>query len=245
MSCPGTSCSTRERSMQNLADAGRMAALGELAAGVAHNFGNVLMGVSVTLELLQMRAEKEPGLSGMVETITGAQAEVDRGADIIQRLLSLSRGNPIMVTAVNPWLAADNAIALCSTHPNAKKVPLVNLIPNDPPSVKADASLLEEVMVNLILNSLQASDGGEIRIELQERDHRVGISISDNGCGIAPEDMDKIFDPFFTHRKTGSGTGLGLPCSQNQIRNMGGDIVVESQLGIGSTFTIILPKWVE
>jgi two-component system NtrC family sensor kinase len=244
MCCPGTS-SLAERSVQNLTDASRMATLGELAAGVAHNFGNVLMGVSVTLELLQMRAAKEPGLSDMVETISGAQAEVDRGAEIIQRLLSMSRGNPITVTAVNPWLAADNAIALCSTHTNAKKVRLVNLIHNDSPLVKADPALLEEIMVNLLLNALQATDEGEVKIELCERGDRIEIGISDTGCGIAPDDMDKLFDPSFSRRKGEPGTGLGLPCSQNQIRKMGGDIVVESQLGIGSTFTIILPKWVE
>ena len=244
MSCPGTS-SMAERSPQNLTDASRMATLGELAAGVAHNFGNVLMGVSVTLELLQMRAAKEPGLSDMIQTINGALAEVERGADIIQRLLSMSRGHSTIIAAVNPWLAADGAITLCSTHPNAKRVKPVNLIPNDPPFVKADMSQLEEVMVNVILNALQASEQGEIRIELQESGDQVKILVSDNGCGIASEDVDKLFDPHFTKRKNGLGTGLGLPYSYNQISRMDGNIEVESQPGVGSTFTIILPKWID
>lgn len=242
MSCPLTR-SVEEVSDQRLADTGRLVALGELAAGVAHNFGNVLMGVSVTLELLQMRAANDPGLADMVETIIGAQAEVDKGAEIIQRLLWLSRGQSTIITAVNPWLVADSAIALCSTHPNAKKVRLANLIPEDSPSIKADAAQLQEVIVNLILNALQASEEGEIKVELQESDGRVSIMITDNGCGIAPEDMAKLFDPFYTKRKGGSGTGLGLPCSLSQINLMGGDIEVESQLGIGTTFTITLPRW--
>lgn len=237
-------CSIAERSKQNLSDTGRLVALGELAAGVAHNFGNVLMGVSLTLELLQVRAVRDPGLSDMIEAISGAQAEVTRGAEIIQRLLSLAGGNPSTLIGVNPWLAADNALTLCSTHINAKRVRLVNLIPTDPPSVKADASQLEEVMVNLILNALQASERGEVRVDLEDTgDDRVKIRISDNGCGIAPEDMDKIFDPFFTRRKEGAGTGLGLTCSLGQVTRMGGAIEVESRLGIGSTFTIVLSKW--
>lgn len=238
-------CSIAERTKQNLSDTGRLVALGELAAGVAHNFGNVLMGISLTLELLQMRATRDPGLSDMIEAISGAQTEVTHGAEIIQRLLSLAGGNPSTLTDVNPWLAADNALTLCSTHTNAKRVRLVNLIPTDPPSVKADASQLTEVLVNLILNSLQASQEGEIKVELQESDNQVKILITDQGCGIAPEDMDKIFDPFFTRRKEGAGTGLGLTCSLGQVTRMGGNIEVESRLGIGSTFTIILPRWVE
>lgn len=239
-------CSVTERSRQNLSDTGRLVALGELAAGVAHNFGNVLMGISLTLELLQMRATRDPGLSDMVEAISGAQTEVTRGAEIIQRLLSLAGGNPSILTGVNPWLVADSAFALCSTHTNAKRVRLVNLIPTDPPSVKADVSQLTEVLVNLILNALQASEKGEVKADLEvTQNGRVKIRISDNGCGIAPEDMDKIFDPFFTRRKEGAGTGLGLTCSFGQITRMGGTIEVESQPGIGSTFSIVLDKWVE
>jgi len=222
-----------------------MAVLGELAVGVVHNFGNVLMGVSVTLELLQMRATSEPGLGDLMEAITGAQAEVDRGADIIQRLLSLSRGTPPVVTAVDPSTVADGAIALCSTHVKAKKVRLVNLIPHDSPSVKTDAGQLTEVLVNLMLNALQASEDGEVRVEMEETDDRVNISVADGGCGIAPEDMDRLFDPFFSKRKEGAGTGLGLPYSYQQVTNMGGTVEVSSTLGMGSTFTVNLPKWTE
>ena len=236
----------QERNGQHLPDTSRLVAMGELAAGVAHNFGNVLMVVSMTLELLHMRAKTVPALDDMVETITGAQAEVTRGAEIIQRLLSLARKSPTVLTAVNPKQVTENVLALCATHLNAKRVALVDLIPDEPPRVKADANQLEEVIVNLVLNALQASEGGAVKVELQEcEDDRLAILVTDNGCGIAPEDMNKLFDPFFTRRKGGSGTGLGLPCSLAQINGMGGTIAVRSKLGVGSTFTVNLPKWVE
>jgi PAS domain S-box-containing protein len=230
---------------QYLSRSNRLVALGELVAGVAHNFGNILMGVSATLELLYMRAAVEPRFSDLAETILGAQEQVSLGAEVIQRLLTLAHGTPFIISALDPKTVAENAVALCVTHPLAKRVRIVNEIPEGAPPLKADMGQLEEAIVNLLLNALHASDGGTIRIGLRDDGGDFGeIWISDEGCGIAAEDIGKLFDPFFSKRKDGSaGTGLGLPCSLAQVNRMGGTISVESELGNGSVFKISLPKW--
>lgn len=223
----------------------RLIAIGELTAGIAHNFGNVLMSVSATLELIHVRANKDESLSDMLEIISGAEERVVRGAEIIQRLLSLSKESPFIITGVDVKEAVDNAFALCALHPSAKRIQIINDIPCNAPLVKADSCQLEEIIVNLTLNALQASDGGCIRIGMEDGEANcANIYVNDEGRGIAAEDLQLIFEPFFSKRKSGTtGTGLGLPCVQAQIKRMGGAISVRSQLGHGSIFTIALPKW--
>ena len=231
-----------------LTQSNRLAALGELAAGVAHNFGNLLMSVSATLELLYMRAAVEETINDLVEVIAGAQEQVMRGAEITQRLLSLAKSTPSVITAVNPKAVADNALALCATHPFAKQLRLVNEIADGSPLVRADTGQLEEVLLNLLLNALQASESGTIRIGVRDsrKEGRVEIYVSDEGAGIAPEDVGRVFDPFFSHRRDESpGTGLGLAYSLVLVSRMGGAISVKSKLGEGSTFTINLLLWAD
>lgn len=229
---------------QYLSRSNRLLAIGELAAGVAHNFGNVLMSFSATLELLQMRAMAEPALKDLTGIIDGALDQVTHGADVIQRLLSLARGTPSNIGDVHPEQVARNAIALCATHPLAKRLHLLNEITDDAPYVKADAGQLEEVVVNLLLNALQSTDEGSIRIGVEYcvENGLVEIFVADDGCGISPEDIGRVFDPFYSKRRDGAvGTGLGLSCSLAQVNRMGGTLGVESELGKGSTFKIRLP----
>ncbi len=230
-----------------LYDAGRLVALGELATGVAHNFGNVLMSVSTTLELLHMRADTGQAVADLKDTISGALDQVDKGAQIIQRLMALAKGMPSIAEAVDVRSAADSAIALCQTHRSAGRVELVNEVPPDTPPCRADEGQFIEVLVNLILNALQSSERGTIRVGAQMGKHPglLEIYVADQGSGIAPEDMDRIFEPFFTKRTESAGTGLGLPCCMAQVARMGGRLVARSTLGEGSTFSIILPKWTD
>ena len=236
---------TLDQRQDDLARSNRLIALGELAAGVAHNFGNILMGVSATMELLHMRAVKEPAIADLCEIITGAQEQVSRGAEVIQRLLALARSAPSIITAVDPKLIAGNVLALCATHPLAKRVTLVNEIPDGARPVRADAGQLEEVMVNLVLNALQASDGGSVRIGIHDGadDRMVELYVSDEGSGIPAEDIGRVFDPFFSGRRDRPGTGLGLSCALAQVNRMGGTIAARSKLGQGSIFIITLPRW--
>ena len=224
---------------------GRLAALGELVAGVTHNFGNVLMGVSATLEVLHMRIEKQPELAESAETINKILDRIESGAQLTQQLLEFARNTPPLITSVHPKSVIDGALALCSTHPLAKRVNLISDVPEDASLVRADARYLEEIMVNLVLNALQASENGCIRIGINDRgsDGFVDIFVSDQGCGIAPDDISNIFKQWFSKRRDGNpGTGLGLYCSLVQVEQMGGTLSVDSSPGKGSTFTIRLQK---
>lgn len=237
----------QRRIEQYLSRSSRLAAIGELAAGVAHNFGNVLMGISATLELLQIKAASEPALAEMLSTIEGAQEQVERGATIIQRLLDVSRDTPTITTAVCPKIVADNALALCTTHPLSKRIKLVNIVEDDAHLVKADPVQLEEVVVNLLLNALQASKDGTISVGTKDIDEEfLEIFVHDEGCGIQSENIGRIFNPFFSKRPDKArGAGLGLSSSLVQINRMGGTIDVQSKPGKGSTFKIKLPKYTD
>ena len=225
---------------------GRLSALGELVAGVTHNFGNVLMGVSATLELLHIKIEKQPELAESAETINKVLDRIECGAQLTQQLLEFARNTQPYITSVHPGSIVDGAMILCSTHPLAKRVTLINDVPEDAPLVRADARHLEEVIVNLVLNALQASEDGHVRIGIKNpgSDGSVDIFVSDQGCGIALEDMSDVFSQYFSKRRDGSiGNGLGLYCSLAQVEQMGGTLSVDSTLGQGSTFTVRLPIW--
>ncbi len=227
-----------------LYEASRLVACSELAAGVAHNFGNVLMGISATLELLQMRSASEQPITDLAEMISGALGQVDKGAEIIQRLMSLAKNPASVVGPVDVSAIVDSAIVLCSAHPQAKRISLVNDVPDDLPRIMANEAQLTEVLVNLILNALQSSERGVIRTRVSVSADHIEINVTDEGSGIAPDDLERIFSPFFSKRRNGStGTGLGLSCCMAQVSHMGGEIKVQSQLGLGSTFTVVLPKW--
>ena len=227
---------------------GRMVAFGELVAGITHNFANVLMSVSATLEMLDLEISKDPRYAHCVPVIAGALERVGSGAELTQRLLEFARHAPPQTGPVDLKKTADNALALCRSHPKAKRVTISNEIPEDAHPVKADAAQLEEVLTNLVLNAMQASQEGCVRISLGESDEAglVVIAISDEGRGIAPEDLRQVFRPFFSRRDDGtSGTGLGLSCCLLQVSRMGGTIEVESTVGSGSTFNVKLPLWEE
>ncbi|MCL5102640.1 MAG: ATP-binding protein [Armatimonadetes bacterium] len=231
-----------------ISKSGRMVALGELVAGITHNFANVLMSVSATLEALELEISRDPRYAHCVPVIAGALERVGSGAELTQRLLEFARHAPPQVGPVDLKKTADNAIALCRSHPKAKRVTIYNDIPEDAHPVRADAAQLEEILTNLALNALQASQEGCVRVGLGESDEAglAVITVSDEGCGIAPEDLRQVFRPFFSRRGDGtSGTGLGLPCCLLQVSQMGGTIEVESVVGSGSTFNVKLPLWEE
>lgn len=221
----------------------RLMALGELVAGVTHNFGNVLMCVSATLELLQMRMAAHPELAQYAISIEDVLDRVHLAGQLSQRLLEFAGEASPEITDTDVRAVVDRSLSLCVIHPQAKRVELINDVPHNALPVRVDAMQLQEVVTNLVLNALQASDGGRIRVRMDVRgDGLTEISVADQGCGIPSEDIPRIFQPFFTKRKNGEqGTGLGLSCCLNQVRAMGGTIEVQSSPGQGSTFRVILP----
>lgn len=245
-----------EDAQAQLIQSEKMAAVGQLSAGVAHELNNPLGGIlgyaQYTLEKMS-RKPFEDVTAAEFETyrkhLKDIEAQSRRCKTIVQNLLKFSRSSSKIDTAeveVNNVLM--ETISLIEHQLTMQKVTLTTDLQEGIPIVQANAGLLQQVFTNIIINALHAmSQGGNLLITsrhspgLGEFSGAVEISFTDDGCGIPVEIQKNIFEPFFTTKSVGKGTGLGLSVSYGIIKEHGGEIKVESVDGCGTTFTIILP----
>lgn len=215
----------------------KLATVGQLTAGIAHEIRNPLLIIKGSAEMLQ---KKVKGHSDLIRDI---QEEADRVNRTVTELLEYARPlSPEMqsIPLRSLFEQAWNRVGRL-TNGDGKGVWLRNEIP-EILQVEADPALMEQALVNLLLNARQAIPKAgeiEVRATLTDDDSRLNIMIRDNGCGIAPEDLPKVFSPFFTKRK--GGTGLGLSIAQKTIEAHRGEISIESLLGEGTTVVITFP----
>jgi two-component system NtrC family sensor kinase len=219
----------------------KMAAVGTLAAGVAHEVNNPLGGVLTCLE--NMRAD--PSNEAMRASYLGLiQSGVERIQRTVANLLDFSRPRPLRLepTSINDCLRRVIELATYQLRKGGVEVSF-NLHSSDP-RVMADRSQMEQLFLNLVLNALQAMpDGGTLTLQTGVSDGQVFADVRDTGRGIPQEIRDRIFDPFFTTRAVGHGTGLGLAVSDSVVAAHGGRIEVTSRVGVGSTFRVQLPRF--
>ncbi len=233
----------------------KMATIGLLAAGVAHEINNPLAAISGFAEGLKRRLPRLEARLGIqptdislkrdfreyVETI---MAECNRCRDIVQNLLTFSPRSRVMRSAVDLNDLTVDVIKILE-HQLKKKLPraiCLDLSPSLPP-VSGVVAELKQVVINLVLNAMDAvQEKGTILIRTFPEDDRwIVLRVKDTGCGIAPKDQDKLFEPFFTTKPVGKGIGIGLSTCYNIIRQHGGEIMVESEAGEGSVFEVRLP----
>ncbi|HEY3414779.1 MAG TPA: ATP-binding protein [Armatimonadota bacterium] len=226
----------------------RMAAVGELAAGVAHNFNNILAGIGGDAQLLRMIAEEDHLGESVINSADMIYRETMRGGRIAHDLLSFARGQEPCLSEVDVSTIVAEAVRLSRTYPQASDVEFRPQVPSGLPRVSADPNQLHQIFFNIILNAIQAMPhGGSLTVDSrivsrEDGRPRMEIRFEDTGIGIPEELLGKIFDPFFTNRRSGSmGTGLGLSVSQSMVRGMDGDIFVESEVGRGTTMVVVLP----
>ncbi len=232
----------------------KMQAVGQLAGGVAHDFNNVLTAIIGYCDLLLTHHKVgDPSFAD----INHIRQNANRAANLVRQLLAFSRKQ----TLVPNVLLLTDAIAETATLLDrllGEKIKLVTKHQRDQGYVKVDQGQLEQVIVNLAVNARDAmKDGGTLTIrtynvsseESQKLGHTlmrpaeyVCLEIGDTGCGMAKEDLGKIFEPFFTTKGVGEGTGLGLSTVYGIIKQTGGFIFPESDLGEGTTFRIYLPR---
>ena len=239
----------------------RMAALGTLAAGVAHEINNPLTYLLVNLEHVQRRlralaasdnpieeleAESAPDvLNKYVESLTHAVEGANRVRQIVRDLMTFSQGNIEHRGLVDVRGVVESSIQM-AWHEIRHRAKLVKHLSEVPP-VEANEARLGQVFLNLLVNAAQAIPEGdannhEVRVSTREDDlGNVIIEVADTGAGIPRETLPRIFDPFFTTKTAGSGMGLGLSISHGTIKSMGGDLRVESAPGRGSVFRVVLP----
>jgi CheY-like chemotaxis protein/anti-sigma regulatory factor (Ser/Thr protein kinase) len=218
----------------------KMAALGELSFGVAHNVNNTLTGILGRAQLLLRTKDAEKINNGIEMIIKSAED----GAHIIRRIQDFARRQPSRkFQAVS---VAELMKDVCEmSRPRWESVPgpqvRLALVADCTASVLGDGVELREVLVNMIYNAIDAMpSGGEIRMSSQETNGRVVLTITDNGTGMTPDVKSRLFDPFFTTKGKG-GTGMGMAVSFGIIRRHNGSIDVESEPGRGTTFRISLP----
>jgi signal transduction histidine kinase len=223
-----------------LVQAQKLAALGQLGAGVAHEINNPLGGVIGHVQLLL--AERTPE-AGDYASLKHIEEGARRASEIVQNLLrfSVQRKEPVR-TSVDLNKLVKDTLSLTETLIKDQKIALELLLDGQKPRARADSGQLAQVLLNLAANARTAMpSGGSLRISTVARDGQVGFAVADTGKGIAPEIRERIFEPFFTTKDEWSNVGLGLSVSYRIVAEHGGTIEVESSVGQGSTFTVWLP----
>ena len=232
---------------ENLVRAGKMAAIGEIASGVAHEINNpiaVIRGYAEDLMDKARAADGEPikseDLLWNLSIITG---QAERCKEITSSLLNFTRNREVTLSTCDLVQLVRQAMHFVSHRFENKKIEMARSFPDDPIAVRTDQGMLEQVLLNIYNNAVDAIEkSGVIKTEITSRDGLVSIRISDSGSGISQENLPKIFHPFFTTRPVGKGTGLGLSICHQLAERLRGKILVESQPGHGSVFTIVIPE---
>ncbi|MGQ9630492.1 MAG: ATP-binding protein [bacterium] len=231
---------TEIRQLQReLAVRDRLAALGEMSAGIAHEIRNPLSGMRIFAEILRKRLISlgEEELTGHVETILREIRNLD---DLISEFLLFARPLQMNLQRRNLKDIVDSALELFAPNLDEKNIKLILDLKPDVVSM-VDDDKLKRAILNLLINAAQAIDErGTITVGLREEGDKILVSVQDTGCGIEEELRDKIFNPFFTTKDRGAGLGLSLV--HKIVEGHGGSIRVESRVGEESTFTIVLPK---
>ena len=234
--------SERKAAEQQLFTTSKLASVGELVAGVAHELNNPLTGIIGYAQLLTSRGNVSQDVKRDLDRIC---QESQRAAKIVQNLLSFARQRKPEKNCFDVNELIQKTLELRNYELRISNIGIyVNLAPGLP-RVIGDYHQIQQVVLNILINAeqaiLEAKHRGKITITTSTVEGHVEISIADSGSGIANEDIGKVFDPFFTTKEVGSGTGLGLSVCHGIVTEHGGKIYVESRKGKGATFTIELP----
>jgi signal transduction histidine kinase/ActR/RegA family two-component response regulator len=239
---------------EQLIQAQKMESIGQLTGGIAHDFNNMLTVITGTIEILADGVKDTPHLATIAKLIGEA---ADRGAQLTADLLSFARKQPLQPAEIDVNGLIGEAVRLLSPG-LGKQIEIVTVLSGDVWSAFADRSQLSAALVNLAISARDAmQDGGKlsfasgnIRLGVPEAVARgveragdyVVIEVSDTGTGIVQSHLDRIFDPFFSTKEVGRGTGLGLSMVFGFAKQSGGSVDVRSEEGRGTTFRIYLPK---
>jgi signal transduction histidine kinase len=226
--------------------ANKMASIGRLAAGVAHEINNPLAiinakaGLIEDLFTLKKEYQDDPKLLSQVRSIHQA---VDRCSKITRRLLNFARSSDVIIQKIDIGEVIHEVLGFINEAAGHKGIDIIMELDKNIPPIETDKGKLQQIFLNLVSNALAALEEGgflKINVKLRDEDH-VSIKISDNGCGIAKKDLERIFEPFFTTKTNKGGTGLGLYITYGLIQEIGGSISVASEIGKGTDFNLVFP----
>jgi len=223
--------------LKRMYQAERLATAGELAAGAAHEIRNPLTGIRSAIQYIRGDYPQGSDRASLIDDLLN---EVDRIDEIVSGLLSFARPQEVRFEVVDLGELLRQTSALLINRVRSQRV-LLNMDVPEEIRLNADPNLLKQVILNLLLNALQAMpDGGSLGVVAQTRGGVVWVRVTDTGSGIAPEHLERVFDPFFSTKR--EGTGLGLSICYGVVERHGGEISVESDFGRGTEVTVRLPQ---
>jgi two-component system NtrC family sensor kinase len=232
----------KKRMEMILAQSEKLAAVGQLAAGIAHEINNPLTVILANAQLLQRDLADDNEAQESVDLILRASS---RAQHAVRNLLNFARKEQIEFIPIDINTTIRNSLDMVKHELISRGAELLFEPEEELPPIKASADHLQGVWLNIILNALDATEAGKgrIRVMTHNQGNEVRVIITDNGHGIPPENLKRIFEPFYTTKDPGRGTGLGLSVCHRIIKQHGGRILVDSKMGQGTTFLIIFPVY--
>lgn len=241
----------RAKMEQQMIATERLASLGTLAAGVAHEINNPLAIMKESAGWMKLLLKKEellemPRKQDFEMALDKIEKGIERARKITHQLLGFVRKKDSVLAEVNLNELVDEAVQLVGREAANKDIEIVREIDPSSDIIWSDPYQLRQVLINLLTNAIHATgSGGKIAIILEGMVEEVALSVRDTGEGIPKENLERIFEPFFSTKPPGEGTGLGLFVTRGIVEKLGGSIEVESRLGHGSSFCVKLPKHCE
>jgi signal transduction histidine kinase len=226
-----------QNNFERMKRADRLSALGHLSAGLAHEIRNPLASIAGAASIIQTEPENARQRSEFLAII---QIECRRLNNLVMHFLDFARPRPPDFGLTDLRYVLDSVSSLASHGTRNDEIQIRIEVPTDLPAIECDPEQLKQVLLNLVINAMQAMpQGGEVAVSAARMGDRMEIRVRDHGSGIAPEHLDHIFDPFFTLKET--GTGLGLPVAHGILSQHGGSLQVQESSPAGTVFLVILP----
>jgi two-component system NtrC family sensor kinase len=231
-----------KRHQEQLLQSRKMAAVGTLTSGIAHELNNPLNNIGLTTESL-IEGFDEHSDAEKLKMLGQIYQQVERASGTVRNLLDFTRKEQAPFTTVSIKEVVDSTLRLVQNEITLNNIAVKVQIPDNLQEIRGNPRNLQQVFLNLFLNSIQAMpEGGMLSVEAKvEHDGALCVAVSDSGVGIPAENLDKVFDPFFTTKDPGQGTGLGLSVSYSIVEKHRGRIMAESVVGKGTTFSVFLP----
>lgn len=234
-------CREHERLRRQLTHSEKLALIGELAATVAHEVNNPLDGLQNSIRILRRGVDNPDQVRQLLDLMENGLYRIEM---IMRRLLTMSRNEPLSPEPTRIETIVDDALMFAQPKLNRRRVELIRDLPESLPFAMADRLQMAQVLINLMINAADAMpNGGKLTIRCRSGDYgrTLLLDVIDTGSGIAPEHLPHIFEPFYTTKSKGGGTGLGLAVVSRVVQAHGGSVEVESEMGKGTRFRISLP----
>jgi signal transduction histidine kinase/iron only hydrogenase large subunit-like protein len=233
-----------KETQEQLHNAEKLASIGQLAAGVAHEINNPLGSIMLYASMLKRKVERSASDKQSSEDLSLIINEANRCKSIVSNLLNFARQGKIKISSIDLSELIQTIIKTVNIKPEFLQISFSQNVSSASTEIEGDSDQLKQVFLNLIMNACESIESSPIKlvtVNISEVNNQFVIDVIDTGCGIQEENLNKVFTPFFTTKKMGKGTGLGLAISYGIVKMHKGDIKVKSVFGKGTTFTVKLP----